>query len=165
MNPFRSLVVTLFCLLTGRLRFPRGRVGRTVTLDDGGAWTIFREAVRLPYHPAASYAIFRPTFHLAGMSVAANLRFSALPMLFILGLPGFRSKIWLVNRATGDFQGIYEWDSRADAERYAGSFAMRFMTGRSLPGSVKATICDRAPLPTAGQAWAAGRASAQEAHG
>ena len=50
--------------------------------------------------------------------------------------------MWILDEASGDFQGIYEWDTAQDAENYAHSFAVRFMTMRSVPGSVS---CEIAP--------------------
>jgi hypothetical protein len=75
------------------------------------------------------------------------MQFSVLPMPFFLGLPGFRSKCWLVDEQSGDFSGYYEWDTPEDARAYAGSFAARFMTARSVPESVKMTVyrADQAP--------------------
>jgi hypothetical protein len=142
MNPFISFLRTNWMLLTGQVRFPRGRVGQVLTLEDGQNWIIFRE-VQVSVHSgraAGVGAVFRPRFHVAGMSVRANILFSLLPIPFFLGLPGFRSKLWLYHPENGDFQGIYEWDSIEAAERYAGSFAMRFMTHRSVPGSVSCQI-------------------------
>jgi hypothetical protein len=76
------------------------------------------------------------SFHLARMSKAANDRFLNLSILFVMGLPGFRSKYWLYDEETGDQQLCYQWDAVADARRYADSFAIKFMTWRSLPGSI-----------------------------
>jgi hypothetical protein len=42
---------------------------------------------------------------------------------FFVGLPGFRSKLWMVDPATGDFAGLYEWDDRATAHAYAEGLA------------------------------------------
>ena len=46
----------------------------------------------------------------------------------------------MLNEASGDFQGVYEWDTVEDAKNYASSFAMKFMTIRSVPGSVSHEI-------------------------
>jgi len=48
--------------------------------------------------------------------------------------------IWMLNEASGDFQGIYEWDSVEHAKNYANSFAMKFMTMRFARGSVSYVI-------------------------
>lgn len=127
-------------LLTGRVHFPRERIGRPVTLDDG-EWRVFREMVIDPSEgtPPAE-AVFRPRFHVKSMSPTVNQWFSWLPIPFFAGLPGFRRKLWLVDPVSGDFSGYYEWQCPEDADAYAQSFAMRFMTRRSIPGSVSARI-------------------------
>jgi hypothetical protein len=149
--PLKGLNGTLRLALQKRIHFLRGRIGQTVELD-GEVWTIFREVVvdPLPGQPARPGAIFRPRFHLKGMSVRANIVFSWIPVWFILGLPGFRSKLWLVNKQ-GDFSGYYEWDSLEDAENYAHSFATVFMKRRSIPGSVKFQAIALSPEGRAGQ--------------
>ena len=38
---------------------------------------------------------------------------------FFVGLPGFRSKLWMVDPETGDFAGLYEWDDAPTARAYA----------------------------------------------
>jgi hypothetical protein len=128
-------------LLTGRVRFPRGEIGRSLTMEDGEKFTVFRHAqVEGPGDPAAVFVVrFTP----AHMSLRQNIRFSLLPMVPLLGLNGFREKYWCVNEETGMCQGVYAWQTVADAEAYAGSVALRFMTGRSLPGSVSHHILDQ----------------------
>ena len=64
----------------------------------------------------------------------------AAPVPFFVGLPGFRSKLWAVDPSTGECQGTYQWATAADAGNYAGSFAMRFMTRWSAPGSLSYRI-------------------------
>jgi hypothetical protein len=135
-------------LLTGRLHFPPGRIGQPYRLPDGSAPIIFREARMIPVagKPDTPGAQFHVRFHLKGMSNRLNRWFSLLPIPFFIGLPGFRHKLWMVDPETGDCHGVYQWDSVAAAEQYAASFAMRFMTGRSVPGSVVYAIT---PLSTA----------------
>lgn len=94
----------------------------------------------LASQPKEPQATFMVRFHLAHMSRVANDRFLNLPIPFLMGLPGFRSKYWLYDEETGDYQGRYQWDSVADAERYADSLAVKFMTWRSLPESVSFRI-------------------------
>jgi hypothetical protein len=136
-NPLSSLMNCLAALVAGRLYFPRARVGESLELD-GERWVIFRQAVRhpAPGQPARPGAGFHVRFRVAARSPQAHIRFSLLPIPFFVGLPGFRSKLWLHNPATGEFQGRYEWDSVAAATRYAHSFAMRFMAWRAVPDSL-----------------------------
>ena len=137
MNFFLSPINMIGYAFTGRLHFPRDRVGKEFMMD-GERWIIFREAVVDPRkgQPEKPGAIFRPRFHVAGMSLHQNIAFSLLPMLLILGLPGFRSKLWMYNPEDGDSAGYYKWDTVEDAENYSHSIAASFMTNRSLPGSV-----------------------------
>jgi hypothetical protein len=128
-------------LLSGRVRFPRDAIGRTVNTEDGLQFTVFRHAVvRGTDAPAA---VFTVSFTPAHLSVRQNMWFSLLPMIPLLGMPGFREKYWCVDKRTGECQGIYSWHTRANAEAYANSVALRFMTGRSVPGSVSHRITDR----------------------
>jgi hypothetical protein len=136
-NLFLSLTNTIGYACSGRLHFPRERVGKEYIID-GEKWIIFREAVVEPRkgRPEKPGAIFIPRFHVSGMSFRQNVAFSLLPMCFILGLPGFRSKLWMYNPESGDSAGYYEWDTMEDAENYRRSQAVTFMTKRSVPGSV-----------------------------
>jgi hypothetical protein len=149
MNPFSSLFKSFWYLITGRLRFDAGQVGQVFVGENGQRFRAFRYAALKPgpSQPPAAGAVFIPYFHVSGMPVRVNMLFSLIPMWFILGLPGFRSKFWLVNDQTGDFCGYYEWDRIEDAQAYSHSFAARFMFSRSIPGSVRFRIypADQAP--------------------
>lgn len=136
-----AFVRSLGLLLRGRVHFIRGDIGRTLTMEDSEQFTIFRHAkLEAPGDPAAAFIVrFTP----ARMSVRANIRFSLLPMIPLLGLHGFREKLWCVNEETGMCQGVYAWQTLADAEAYADSVALRFMTDRSVPGSVSHRILDQ----------------------
>jgi hypothetical protein len=110
-------------------------------MEDGAEFTVFRHVkVKAAGDPAGVFVVrFTP----AHMSVRQNVRFSLLPMIPLLGMRGFREKYWCVNEQTGACQGIYAWQTVADAEAYAGSVALRFMTGRSKLGSVSHRILDQ----------------------
>jgi hypothetical protein len=151
MNPFFSVLISIWRLLIGRLHFDPHRNGDIFFDENGQCFHTFRYAVLdpKPEQPEKPGAIFIPHFHVANMSVRANILFSLIPMWFIMGLPGFRSKHWMVDEKTGDFSGYYEWDTVEDAITYSTSFAVRFMTNRSIPGSVwfRWYAADQAPLP------------------
>ena len=80
--------------------------------------------------------IFKVRFRVANMTSEQNKLFSILPIPFFVGLPGFRSKLWMLDRNTGDSQGVYKWDTLQEAQNYANSFAMKFMTRRAVVGSI-----------------------------
>ena len=146
-NPFLSLLKTLSYALTGRLHFPRKRIGEVITMEDEQDFVIFRQVIVDPSQgqPEEPGATFRVRFHVTHMSARQNKLFSLLPIPFFAGLPGFRSKLWMLNEASGDFQGIYEWDSVEHAKNYANSFAMKFMTMRSARGSISYEIIPKQP--------------------
>jgi hypothetical protein len=135
---------SLVRLMTHRVRFCRD-VGQPLTMEDGMQFTVFRHVtIKGPGTPAAAFIVrFTP----AHMSVRQNMRFSRLPMIPLLGMRGFREKYWCVNEKTGMCQGIYAWQTLADAEAYASSVALRFMTGRSMTGSVSHRIIDQSCTP------------------
>ncbi len=137
-SPLRSFLNTFNYLLRGRLHFPQDRQDQELTMADGQTLAIFRQARvdPAPDQPQNPQATLIVRFQVARLTARQNELFSLLPMPFFIGLPGFRSKLWTVNRQTGISQGIYQWDTVQDAENYAKSFAMDFMTRRSVPGSV-----------------------------
>jgi hypothetical protein len=139
---WRALLNTLGNAAMGRVHFPKGRVGETITMDDGRRFEIFRQAIvdAKDVKNTAPGARFIVRFRLANMSMEINKPFSLIPMPFCIGVPGFRNKLWTLDRESGDFQGIYEFDTVEDADNYAHSFAVTFMTGRSMPGSVSYKI-------------------------
>ena len=141
-NPFFSLLTAISYVLRGRLHFCRDRIGEVITMEDGKAYTIFRQAIvdPGPDRPGEPGVTFKVRFQVAHMSPEQNKLFSLLPIPFFIGLPGFRSKLWMLSESSDDCQGIYEWDTVQDAETYASSFAMKFMTLRSIPGSVSYEI-------------------------
>lgn len=156
-NPLMAFLRTQGYLLTGRLHFPRSRVGEKVKMSDGREFTIFREGRvdARPGQPREPGATFIVRFHVAGMSPRRNKLFSLLPMPFCMGFPGFWSKLWTIDEKTGGFQGIYQWNTVQNAEDYAHSVALTFMTRRSLPGSMSYEIVpnDVSSSPSGQRAW------------
>jgi hypothetical protein len=150
-NPTIEAVLTataraVLLVLTGGVRFIRRDIGRTLTMEDGAQFTIFRHA-KITRAAEPPTAVFVVRFTPAHMHVRQNIRFSLLPMLPLLGMPGFREKYWCVDKETGMCQGIYAWQTVAHAETYANSVALRFMTSRSLPGSVSHRVLDQSDQP------------------
>lgn len=136
----QSLLKTLEYVLTRRLHFKRQRLGQIVTADDGQSYTIFREIVVKPRpdQPEKPGAVFILRFRVANLSPRQNRLFSLLPIPLYAGFPGFRSKLYTINGSC--CQSIYEFDTVQDAEAYARSAALRFITWRSAPGSVSQQI-------------------------
>jgi hypothetical protein len=139
-GPFSSIVRAINLWLQGRIHFPKERLGETV--DEGEEFEVFRQMTLdlgsdQPEQPGA---IFKVRFQFASMSPEMNIKTSLIPIPFIVAQPGFRSKTWLLGRETGEFQGIYEWDTVASAEAYWTSFPMTLMKKRAVPDSLSYEI-------------------------
>ena len=52
------------------------------------------------------------------------------------GFPGFHSKLWISDTATGVYRGLYEWDGPERATDYADTL-VRLLTPLSTHGSVR----------------------------
>ena len=139
-GPFSSIVRAIYLLLQGRIHFPKDRLGETV--DEGEEFEIFRHMTLDPGRdqPEKPGAIFKVRFRFATMSPGMNKRTSLIPIPFIVAQPGFRSKMWTLGRESGEFQGIYEWDTVASAENYWTSFPMKLMKRRAVPESLSYEI-------------------------
>lgn len=136
-NPFLGFLRTLWLFATWRVRFVRESIGRRK-----GNFTVFRHVIIQSRKPAPQ-AMFTIRFRPKDMGIEANKCFSRLPMMVFMGFGGFRSKLWMVDESTGECQGVYEWQTVKDAENYSRSIALRFMTRRSVSGSVKFDIASR----------------------
>jgi hypothetical protein len=82
-------------------------------------------------------ATFQVRFSFKNLSPLANRRLSLIPIPFIVAQPGFLSKTWMLGEHTGDFIGLYEFDSVEDAEAYWDSLPLRMMRVRAAPGSLE----------------------------
>jgi len=132
-----AIAVALGRLLAGRISFPKDPTGRLLTMEDGEEHTVFREvrvASSVPV-PAESMNVLRVRFKFARFSPAANRRLSLVPIPVIIGMPGFRRKIWTFCDKSGYSQGIYQFESMETAEGYVRSPVMRILERRSVPGS------------------------------
>ncbi|HNT78394.1 MAG TPA: YdhR family protein [Anaerolineae bacterium] len=134
-RPLAVMFRSLGLLLSGRAHFPAAHLSDKLTREDGRAFRVFREVIVAPRKGGPDYptAIFRVWFYAAGPTRLTRL-YSWLTTLLFFGMVGFRHKVWLEDTATGEFGGIYEWETLADAEAYADSFAMRLSKLRAIPG-------------------------------
>lgn len=140
-NPIIGFLRTIMLFLTGKVNFIKSSVGKEITMDDGMKFKVFRHVIiGSDKNLSNTRAVFRIRFIPKNMTVEENMRFSKIPMLIFMGFHGFRSKYWMVNEETGTCLGVYEWDTLQDAERYSKSIALRFITRRSVEGSVSYEI-------------------------
>lgn len=140
LSPVISIVKTLVYLATGRLHFPRNRVGERIIGEDKREFTVFRQVVVSPRkgQPTKPGALLTLNFTVTNMSPGMNKFYSLLPLIFYLGDKGFRSKTFTIN---GDHcMSIYEWDTMTDAENYVQSIAIKTILLRSVTGSFSYSI-------------------------
>lgn len=140
-NPLVTLLKSIALLATGKARFPKDKIGATLIREDGQKFIVFRHVVIQTQadRPADPDGVFRVWFHTKA-SPQGTKRLSKLTLFGFLGMPGFRSKLWLFNPETGEFGGIYEWDTVQDAHHYNLSYAMKFSQWRSVPGKFRTDV-------------------------
>jgi hypothetical protein len=148
-NPIYGFFNTLRLFITGKVRFIEQDVGKTIIMDDGQDFTVFRRVVikgNVNKRPGGLFIVrFTPK-----MDIQKNIKLSRLMLMIFMGFKGFRSKYWCVNEKSGMCQGVYEWDTLEDAERYSKSIAITNMTQRSVPGSVTFKVL---PNTEANRTW------------
>jgi hypothetical protein len=136
----RSMVTTGQLVATGRLRSPRGHLGSRLHFADGTTSFVFRETAVSdgdPADPAVLVVQFRlwalgrsPLLH------ALFRRECILHTPLFAGFPGFRSKLWASDTATGVYRGLYQWDGADQAADYVATLA-RLLRPFSNRGSVR----------------------------
>jgi hypothetical protein len=133
---------TLGYKASGRLRSPKEQVGRVFINPDGGQFVVFRQTVLAPAGGSASApaAMFRVQFKVPGIRRWRDRLVISLKSPIFVGAPGFRSKLWMVDERNDTYQGVYEWDTVADAEAYKTSASMDFMTEVAVPGGISCEV-------------------------
>ncbi len=139
-NPLYSLLNTIKNIIFRKIHFPKTKIGKILVMEDGQEFTIFREVEIDQNGELIDCVVFKVRFLVENMKPQDNIRFSWIPILFFVGLPGFQAKVWTLNYQNGYFQGIYQWKNYEYAKKYSQSFAYQFMAGRSKEGSVSFEI-------------------------
>ena len=136
-TPIICLLIALLQLLSAKLRFRKQYIGKSVKLDDGQSFKIFRHIARQPLNESSENIVFIVRFKFARLSHKANKKASIIPMLIIAGFPGFMEKIYAVNPDSGYWQGMYQWKSAKHLEAYKKSFIYKMMNKRAIKGSIE----------------------------
>ena len=137
-NALAYFIRTHYYVLRRKLHFTKDRNGEIVTSSEGKEYVIFRGVTVDPKNNQQenSNAILKIQFNFKSGSAKTNKRLSVIPIPFIAGSPGFRSKYWMIHEPSGGFQGIYDWDSVEDIENYKKSFAIKLMSRRAVPETI-----------------------------
>lgn len=132
---------TIGNLISGKVHFPDELVGETIRMKDGQDFIVFRRLkVDGQIEEPDNLTVFQVRFKFRNLGNNANKRLSIIPAPFLMGMDGFREKIWAINEKTNDFLGIYQWSSKEAADNYPASFIFRLMTKRAAPGTVSYEI-------------------------
>ncbi len=130
-SPPVCFLISVVKLVLGGLRLSRKYLGKTVQMQDGQEFTVFRHITRYPIQKGSDQTTFIISFKFSRLSQHANRIASLLPMLLIAGFPGFDSKVYGVNRKNGYWQGMYQWQTKQALEEYKKSFVFRMMNRRA----------------------------------
>ena len=134
----KTLIVNVF---SGRVHFPEERIGRNLTMEDGKKFVVFRRLqISGTTGTTDDHAVFKVRFQFKSFGPSINKHLSMIPTPFLIGMKGFREKYWTIDETSGSFQGIYQWESKALAEKYPSSFIFKLMTSRSADGTLSYEI-------------------------
>ena len=146
----RCAFSTLGLMIRRRLAQPNDLVNSKIEFADGSVSRIYRETtLRGPETTPQVMLAVRFRLRFIGWSRLGHALFrfeSLFNTLLFAAHRGFHSKLWLTDRTTGYYRGIYEWEDSESALEYAetlrivlapwvqrGSFAYRIMIGVSRP--------------------------------
>ncbi len=139
---FNYIFKTLGYQAAGRLHTPKDQIGKLFTNPDGEAFVIFKQTILdpMPGEVEKPEAMFRVQFQVPKVTPWRDRLIIALKSPIFVALPGFRSKLWMVDEKNNTYQGVYEWSTLRDAEDYVHSYSMEFMTQVALPGKISYEI-------------------------
>ncbi|MCW0214142.1 MAG: hypothetical protein OJJ54_12350 [Pseudonocardia sp.] len=151
-----SFARTARLVAAGRLRRPRELVGAVLTGEDDSGSVVFRETA-LPDRVLADPVVLVVCFRLRWIgrvrwAHAVFRRTCIVNTPLFAGFPGFHDKLWLHDRATGVYRGLYEWDGAERARCYAERLR-RVLELVAVPGTIGYTVVPgvrRTPYVTGG---------------
>jgi hypothetical protein len=170
-------VSTVLLLAHNEIALPDDNVGRVVGFGDGTRSQVYREtAMRKRRREGLVLLVVRFRLRFIGSSRLAHWLFrleSIMNTVLFAAHRGFQTKLWLTDRRTWFYRGIYEWEGEEAAVEYAetlrvvlrpwvqrGSFAYRLIRDRSRVEYLEGAEMEKRQEPD--DAWwaAVGRAEA-----
>jgi hypothetical protein len=127
---------------SGRLHGPKDQIGKTFINPDGEKFEIFKQTILdpLPGEVEKPEAMFRVRFQVPKITPFRDRLIISLKSPVFVALPGFRSKLWMVDEKNNTYQGVYEWSTLKDAMDYVNSYSMEFMAQVAIPGKISYEI-------------------------
>ena len=119
----------MYLILTGQYKNPKDKIGESIYLEKSKkTYTVFKQtAVKNVSNENGTYFFVEFEFKKWVLNIFAP----TIP--FFLGMPGFRSKLWLVDEKTGVFAGRYVYATCKDAEGYGHSIAQKLVKSLCVP--------------------------------
>jgi len=117
-----SIVTFLKLFVSNKLHLNKEKLGKTYQLSVHGKYSVFRETVNDPTFPGQMIVLvvgFR--LRLIGSNTFFHWIFQRVCILttpFWSGFRGFHIKLWMVDKTTKNYAGIYEWYGKENAQRY-----------------------------------------------
>jgi hypothetical protein len=173
----RCVMSTLVLLAHDEIALPDDNVGRVVGFGDGTRSQVYREtAMRKRRREGLVLLVVRFRLRFIGSSRLAHWLFrleSIMNTVLFAAHPGFQTKLWLTDRRTWFYRGIYEWVGEEAAVEYVetlrvvlrpwvqrGSFAYRVIRDRSRVEYLDGAEMETPPGPDDGWSAAVGHAAA-----
>lgn len=110
-------------VISGSLHVSTSRLGNKYRAYDSKIYTVFRETVSDERYGGREITLavgFRLSF--IGQNSFFHRLFQTLSMLNTpvwVGFLGFKTKLWLVDQKTKDYLGIYRYQGKNNAKKYA----------------------------------------------
>jgi len=117
----RCALVSAELMARGRVHHPRNAVGTRLRFPGGTTSYVYRETV-IERPPAAEPCVLVVEFRLRWVRGRAHALFRAESWLngpLFAGFPGLLTKWWVAADERGTYRGVYEYDGRDRADRYA----------------------------------------------
>ena len=133
-----ALAVAVGRLLSGRIRFPKDRIGKLLVMENGEEYSIFSDVQVTSSNSlsAESRTVLKVRFKFDRYPDAVNRRIFLIFTPLITGMPGFQRKIWTFCEKSSNYLGIYQFESMELAEEYKASLVMWIIEKRCVPGSI-----------------------------
>ena len=94
-HPLICLSLSIFRLITGKLRLSDLFIGEIIEIDDNSNFQIFRHITDNKVTFNSKCTVFIVSFKFSHLSHKANKLISIVPMLLITGFPGFIKKVYV----------------------------------------------------------------------
>lgn len=145
---FKFIFKTIGYKLSGRMHAPTDKIGKNFINSNGQKFVIFKQTVLDPLlvENKEPQAMFRVQFKVAKLVPWRDRLIISLKSPIFVALPGFRSKIWMVDKKNSTYQGVYEWDSLENAKDYVHSASMDFMKEIAVSGGLSYEIIPNGKL-------------------